>query len=61
MGLMRAWLDRSGYAPSRFDCERDGDAMVVSVDFATDREGQAFEAHFGSGPPPTSIPGQLAR
>jgi hypothetical protein len=29
MVTMRQWLDYSGYAPSRFDCARDGDSLVV--------------------------------
>jgi hypothetical protein len=42
MGAMREWLDRHRYEPARFAYDKDGDALVVSVEFPNEREGEAF-------------------
>jgi hypothetical protein len=56
MAAMREWLDRHRYEPTRFACDQDGNAVVVSVEFPNEREGEAFASHFDcqepSGPPP---------
>lgn len=46
MAAMREWLDRNGYEPKRFDCDQDGDAVVLSVDFMVDAEAEAFAVRF---------------
>ena len=33
MAAMREWLDRHRYEPTRFACDQDGNAVVVSVEF----------------------------
>jgi hypothetical protein len=60
MVTMRQWLDQSGYAPSRFDCARDGDTLVVLVDFTVDVQGEAFAARFGNHPGRSSASGERA-
>ena len=51
MGAMREWLDRSGYVPSRFDCKQDVEAVLISVEFLVNAEGDAFAARFNSQTP----------
>jgi hypothetical protein len=46
MAAMREWLDRHRYEPARFACDQDGNAVVVSVEFPNEREGEAFASHF---------------
>src|ERR1700730_6854601 len=46
MAAMREWLDRHRYEPARFACDQDGNAVVVSVEFFNEREGEAFASHF---------------
>jgi len=46
MGAMREWLDRHRYEPARFACDKDGDAVVVSVEFPNKQEGEAFAKDF---------------
>jgi hypothetical protein len=46
MAAMREWLDRHRYEPTRFACDQDGNAVVVSVEFPNEREGEAFASHF---------------
>ena len=46
MAAMREWLDRHRYEPTRFACDQDGNAVVVSVEFSNEREGEAFASHF---------------
>jgi len=38
MAAMREWLDRTRYEPTKFTCDHDGDALVVSVDFVKAEE-----------------------
>ena len=46
MAAMREWLDRHRCEPARFACDQRGDAVVVSVEFSNEREGEAFASHF---------------
>jgi hypothetical protein len=46
MAAMREWLDRHRYEPAKFVYDQDGFAVVVSVEFSNDQEGEAFERHF---------------
>jgi hypothetical protein len=57
MAAMREWLDRHRYEPASFAFHQRGDAVIVCVEFAIEREGEAFASHFDdqksrSGPPP---------
>jgi hypothetical protein len=42
MVAMREWLNRNGYEAIRFDCDQDGDVVVLSVAFRMDAEAEAF-------------------
>ena len=33
MVAMREWLNRNGYEATRFDCDQNGDNIILSVDF----------------------------
>jgi hypothetical protein len=46
MVAMREWLDRHRYEPAKFVYDQHGDAIVVSVAFPNDPEGEAFARHF---------------
>jgi hypothetical protein len=46
MVAMREWLDRNGYEPSRFDCDQNGDDIILSVDFWMDVAAKAFARRF---------------
>jgi hypothetical protein len=62
MATMREWLDHSGYAPRRFNCDQDGDAVILSVDFMVAAQADAFGLRFDrrSGLPPSGL-GQSIR
>jgi hypothetical protein len=47
MIVMRGWLDRNRYEATRFDCNQDGDVVVLSVDFAVEAIASAFARRFG--------------
>jgi hypothetical protein len=64
MVAMRGWLDIHRYQPTRFDCNQNGDDIVLSVDFSMNAAAEAFAKRFGGedgarGSPP-SARGQLA-
>jgi hypothetical protein len=46
MSVMRGWLDRNRYEAARFDCDRDGDVVVLSVDFTVEAVASAFARRF---------------
>jgi hypothetical protein len=46
MVAIREWIDRNRYGPSRFKYDQDEDAVVVSIDFPKDEEGEAFAKQF---------------
>jgi len=46
MAAMREWLDRKGYEPAKFTYDQNDEAVVVSVEFLEDQEGDAFARHF---------------
>jgi hypothetical protein len=46
MAAMREWLDRTRYEPTRFDCDQDGDTVVLSVDFRSPAAAGAFARRF---------------
>ena len=63
MAAMREWLDRNGYEPRWFNCDRDRDTVVLSVDFMVDAAAEKFARRFDGEiePSPSSAPtGQLA-
>jgi hypothetical protein len=49
---MREWLDRKGYEPAKFTYDQNDEAVVVSVEFLEDQEGDAFAALCWRGPAP---------
>ena len=46
MAAMREWLDCNGYEPTKFKHNQEHEAVVVSVEFLNDREGEAFARRF---------------
>jgi hypothetical protein len=46
MVVMRSWLDRHRYEPTRFDCNQNGKQIILSVDFTTDATAEAFAQCF---------------
>jgi hypothetical protein len=46
MAAMREWLDRTRYEPIRFDCDQNGDTVVLSVDFRSPAAAGAFARRF---------------
>jgi hypothetical protein len=54
MAAMREWLDRYRYEPAKFVYDQDGDAVLVSVEFANYREGEAFATRFDGQEPERS-------
>ena len=46
MIVMRGWLDRNRYETARFDCDQDGDVVVLSVDFTVEATASAFAKRF---------------
>ena len=46
MIVMRGWLDRNRYEATRFDCDQDGDVVVLSVDFTVEVAAEAFAMRF---------------
>ena len=53
---MREWLDRNQYEPARFDCDQNGDEVVLSVDFRVDTAAEAFGRRFGGEDPLRGLP-----
>jgi len=48
MTAMRDWLDRNQHQPMRFDCDRNGETVIVSVAFSEEEAAAAFASRFGS-------------
>jgi hypothetical protein len=46
MAAMREWLDRNRYEPAKFTYEQEDEAILVSVEFLEDGEGQTFANRF---------------
>jgi hypothetical protein len=46
MIAMRRWLDHNGYELTRFECDRNGKHVIVSVDLALDAAAAALAEHF---------------
>ena len=46
LAAMREWLDRNRQEPTKFTCDQDGDAVVVSVDFLKAEDAEEFARHF---------------
>ena len=46
IAAMREWLDRNRYEPAKFKYDQEDEAVVLSVDFPNDQEGEAFAGHF---------------
>ena len=47
MTTMRDWLDRNRHQPTRFDCERNGETVTVSVTFTDEAAATEFASRFG--------------
>lgn len=47
MTAMRDWLDRNQHQPTRFDCDRNGQTVIVSVAFGEEAAAAAFASRFG--------------
>lgn len=47
MTAMRDWLDRNQHQPTRFDCDRNGQTVIVSVAFGEEAAATAFASRFG--------------
>jgi hypothetical protein len=56
MAAMREWLARYRYEPARFLYNQDGDAVVVSIEFPIEREGEAFATRFDGQEPQRAPP-----
>ena len=46
MAAMREWLDHNSHEPRRFNCDKDRDTVVLSVDFMVDAAAEAFARRF---------------
>ena len=64
MAAMREWLDRNRYEPAKFKYDQEDEAVVLSVDFPNDQDGEAFAGRFDSnalaGPTPPDAEGMSA-
>ena len=64
LAAMREWLDRNRYEPAKFKYDQEDEAVVLSVDFPNDQEGEAFAGRFDSnalaGPTPPDAEGMSA-
>ena len=59
MAAMRDWLDHHRYAPTRFVYDQTDNALVISVEFPNDLEGEAFARRFDGQEPRQPLPGDL--
>jgi hypothetical protein len=60
MVAMRGWLDRNGHEPTKFDCDKRGEEVVLSVDFRSSAAAEAFAQRFdGETSPSASRQGRL--
>jgi hypothetical protein len=58
MSEMRESLDRTRYEPTKFKYDQESDAVVLSVEFLDDHQGEAFARRFGLTEwPPFSLAG----
>ena len=46
MAAMRAWLDENGWDAAKFTHERYGEMTIISADFATEAQAEAFAQRF---------------
>ena len=56
IAAMREWLDCNGCEPTKFKYDQDEEAVVLSVDFRNDQEGEAFAGHFKRKEPAGRMP-----
>ena len=66
MIAMRSWLDDTKYEPTRFDCDQNGDVIILSVGFSRDAAAKAFAGRFEgeiaeTGQSPSPAPARLRR
>ena len=47
MTAMGEWLDRNRHQPTRFECDRNGETVIVSVAFLEKKAATAFASRFG--------------
>ena len=58
MADMREWLDQNRCEPSKSKYNQEREAIVVSIDFLDDKQGEEFAWRFENGEPhPTSLAG----
>jgi hypothetical protein len=43
LAAMREWLDRNRYEPTKFNYDQDDEAVVLSVEFPNDQEGEGLQ------------------
>jgi len=53
---MREWLDCNGYEPTKFKYDQDDEAVVLSVEFPNDQQGEAFATRFDGQEPQQAPP-----
>jgi hypothetical protein len=56
LAAMREWLDRNRYEPTKFNYDQDDEAVVLSVEFPDDQEGEAFASRFDGQEPQRAPP-----
>ena len=59
MATMRDWLDHYRYVPTRFVYDQTDKALVISVEFPDDLEGEAFARRFDGQEPRQPLLGDL--
>lgn len=59
MATMRDWLDHHRYEPARFVYDQTDNALVISVEFPNDWEGEAFARRFDGQEPRQPLPTDL--
>jgi hypothetical protein len=59
MAAMREWLDRHRYARTRLVYDQTENALVISVEFPDDLEGEAFARRFDGQEPRQPLLGDL--
>ena len=59
MATMRDWFDHHRYAPTRFVYDQTDNALVISVEFPNDLEGEAFARRFDGQEPRQPLLGDL--
>ncbi len=56
LAAMREWFDHNRYEPTKFNYDQDDEAVVLSVEFPDDQEGEAFASRFDGQEPQRAPP-----